>query len=329
MTQPVIVQVGNQGAPHATEAAYRDGYQHAGAWVHGIEQAEAFERGPHWLLDQCDAIRADLLVYSRTHNNTALTPAWTETWRTLEERGTKTASVHLDVFWGLPEREQWIREGDPLFTTGLVLTADGGSDDKWEAAGVNHRWLPAGFDSRFVPDQAEPYPELDGKIVFVGSSFGYHPSYPARMELITHARTQYGPRFVEFGNGSEHGPVRGAELARVYASDCICIGDSCFAGQRDLYWSDRVPETLGRGGFLLHAYVPGIRTMYDGTVLATFNPGDYDDLDLRVGEFLANPGVREGNRARGRKLVWERDTYRTRAREVLDALDISYGEDTQ
>lgn len=317
-----IVQIGNQGAPHATEAAFRDGYQAAGCTVIGIDQAEAFERGPQYILDTCDVAHADLLVYSRTHNNTALGPEWTETWRTLEGRETKTCGVHLDVYWGLPEREDWIASGDAQFTVGTLFTADGGSDDKWKAAGVNHVWLPPGCDARFIPEHAEPFAELAGKIVFVGSSMGYHPSYPGRQDLIDHARSTYGDRFVEIGNGTAWGPKRGEDLARVYASDCICIGDSCFAGQREFYWSDRVPESLGRGAFLIHSYVPGIRKMYDGTVLATFAAGDYDDLDAQIGSYLPSPGVREGMRQAGRSLVEVRDTYRHRAAEVLEIMEI-------
>lgn len=326
MSQPVIVQVGNQGAIHATEAAYRDGYEHAGAVVIGIDQAEAYALGPRYFLMKLDELGVPepaLVVYSRTHNNTALTPAWTDVWRTLEERGTKTASVHLDVFWGLPEREQWIREGDPLFTTGLVLTADGGSDEKWEAAGVNHRWLPPGTDTRFVPPQAEPYEELAGKIVFVGSSMGYHDLWPHRMQMVAFARTHWGPRFVEFGNGTERGPVRGAELARVYASDCIVIGDFCFAGRWGWQWSDRIPETLGRGGLLCVTHTPGLDFMYEsGWDLLTWQAGDFEGLAEQIECIDQNPDQFQNIGAQGRKTVWARDTYRHRAKEILDIMEI-------
>lgn len=324
-----IIQLGNQTSPTATEAAYRDGFEAAGFHVWGIDQAEAFACGPEFFIDlhrnwwHETGEWPALCVYSRTHNNTALGPQWTKVWRTLEERGTKTASVHLDVFWGLEERERWIEQGDPLFTTGLVMTADGGSDEKWAAAGVNHKWLPPGCDARFIPERAEPIPELAGKVVFVGSAYGYHPAYGGRQALIDFASSKWADRFVIYGNGSPNGPVRDPDLSRVYASDCILLGDSCFAGQRRAYWSDRVPESLGRGGFLLHPFVPGIRSMYTGETLATYEAGNFEDLDAQVGYFLANPGLREGNKERGRALVMRRDTYRHRAREVLEAVGIA------
>ena len=143
-----------------------------------------------------------------------------------------------------------------------------------------------------------------------------------RDELIRYARSKWLDRFVEYGGGTPNGTVRGENLARIYASDCICLGDSCFAGQRPNYWSDRVPETLGRGGFLLHPWVDGIRKMYDGTVLATYEAGNFDDLDAQVGAFLANRGEMEGNKERGRALVMRRDTYCERARQILETVEV-------
>lgn len=319
---PVVVQVGNQAALYGTEAAYRDGYTAAGCVVLGFTQDECLQRGQTWLYDRVRDAEADLLVYSRTHSPTALTPDWTALWRRLEDDGTRTAGAHLDLFWGLPEREGWIRSGDPMFTLGTVFTADGGSDELWTEAGVNHRWLPPACDTRFIPPDAEPIPELAHKILFVGSSRGYHSEYAGRMQLIAYARSTWPDRFVEYGGGTPNGVVRGVNLARIYASDCICLGDSCFAGQRKLYWSDRAPECLGRGGFLIHPWLPGLRDWYNGAQLATFKAGDMEDLAAQVGAFDANPGEREGYRERGRQIVLARDTYRHRARQVLDAVGV-------
>lgn len=322
MTPPVIFQIGNQFSLHGTEAAYRDGYTAAGCIVLGVTQDECLQRGQTWLYDRTTEAGAAMVVYSRTHSGTALTPDWTALWRRLEAEGVQTAGAHLDVYWGLEEREGWIAHGDAQFTVGTLFTADGGSDEKWKAAGVTHRWLPPGCDTRFIPTDPEPIPELANKIVWVGSSMGYHPAYPGRDDLIRFARDKWPDRFVEYGGGTPNGTVRGENLARIYASDCVLLGDSCFAGQRANYWSDRCPESLGRRGFLLHPYVPGIREMYDGAVLPTYEAGNYEDLDAQVGAFMANPGEREGYKERGRALVMRRDTYRHRAHEILDTLGI-------
>lgn len=319
---PVIVLIGNCGSLHSTEAAYRSAYFSLGCQVLSFQQDELMQRGQTWLYDRTMEAGASMLQYDRTHSPTALTPDWTAIWRRLEDEGCKTVGAHLDVYWGIPEREDWIRSGDAQFTVGTLFTADGGSDEQWEAAGVNHRWLPPGCDDRFIPEDVQPVPDLADKIVFVGSSMGYHPIYPMRDELIRWARDKWPTRFVEYGNGTANGPIRGEDLARVYASDCVLLGDSCFAGQRANYWSDRIPETLGRGGFLIHPWLPGLRDRYDGAALATYEAGNFEDLDAQVGAFLANPGERDDYKERGRALVQSRDTYRHRAREVLDIMEI-------
>lgn len=323
MTPPVIIQVGNQHSLHATEAAYRDGYTAAGCIVLGVTQDECLQRGQTWLYDRVTEAGAAMLVYSRTHNGTALTPDWTALWRRLEAEGVQTVGAHLDVFWGIPEREDWVRSGDPQFTVGTLLTADGGSDEKWTAAGVNHRWLPPAMDSRFLV-RPEPIADLAGRIVFVGSSRGYHPIYPARDQLMDFARSRWPDRLVEYGGGTPNGTVRGANLCHIYASDCVVLGDSCFAGQRANYWSDRVPETLGRGGLLLHPKVEGMDAMYeDGADLLTWTAGDFDDLAARVDEAEGwGDGYRHRIRNNGRFVVGERDTYRHRARQILDAVGV-------
>lgn len=321
--RPMIVQVGNFRAPHGTEPARKEGFEYVGCHVVALDQDEAFERGPSWLLDQCDAVRADLLLYSRTHNNTALRGDWTTAWRILEERGTKTCSAHLDVFWGIPEREGWIENLDPLFTVGTVMTADGGHDADWKNAGVNHVWLAPGCDNRFIPEHAEPFTELAGKVIFVGSSLGYHPEHPHRLEMVAWARARYGDRFVEIGNGTAWGPRRGEDLARVYASDAIIIGDFCFAGRWGWQWSDRIPETLGRGGLLCVTDTPGLDFMYEsGWDLLTWQAGDFAGLEDQIDCIDQNPDEFANLGAQGRKTVMARDTYRHRAKEILDIMEI-------
>lgn len=318
-----LVGIGNYGAEFGTEPARAYGYEDAGCTVSRVSQEAAYENGPDWFLQQCrDEWKPDAVTYARTHNNTALGHEWNDAWAALKVDGVVTFTTHLDLFHGLPEREGWVESGDPMFRTEHVFTADGSCPEWWAERGVNHHWLPPGCDDRHIPRAAEPFPELAGRLIFVGSTLGYHPEYPGRLELIAHCRATYGERFIEIGNGTVWGTRRGYDLARVYASDAIFVGDSCFAGKVPMYWSDRIPETLGRGGFLIHPYVPGIRGFYDGSHLATYEAGNFEDLDAQVGAFLANPGERDGYKERGRALVMRRDTYRHRAREVLDAVGI-------
>ncbi len=318
---------GEGSAPWATENAYIDAFRSLGHEVTPVKQGEAKAYVGDVLVE------SDLVCYTRTHNHEALGAPWTDIWRFLEANGTVTASIHLDVFRGLPEREAWVEGGDPLFTTGTVFTADGSAPEWWEARNVNHVWLPPAFDDRHldVTDSAfadaRPKPiEADGKIVFVGSE-GYHAAYSFRPRLIQHLRNTYNDRFLFVGDGGAWGKMRMGPLADLYASDAIFVGDHCFATEgRPRYWSDRLPETLGRGGFLVYPDTPGLEDEgfdYDQCLL-TYRPGDLDDLDAQIERASLMTAEKRGwIRRWGHGTVLARHTYTHRARTVLDTLGLS------
>jgi spore maturation protein CgeB len=77
----------------------------------------------------------------------------------------------------------------------------------------------------------------------------------------------------------------------LYNSAKIVIGDSVYSPQ---YWSNRIYETLGRGGFLIHPNVPGIEKEYEPW--KEFIPYDYNDftsLKEKIDYFLTKPKERE------------------------------------
>lgn len=316
-----IVGIGNYGATFGTEPARKYGYEDAGFIVTPVSQEEAHERGPAWFLRQCrDEWHPDAVTYARTHNNTALGHDWNAAWDALKADGVTTFTTHLDLFRGLPERERWVEDGDPMFRTEYVFTADGSCPEWWAERGVNHHFLAAACDDRHIPAQAEPFPELANKVIFVGS-VGYHPEYPGRIAMLDFARQRWGADFIEIGNGTAWGPRRGYDLARVYASDAVFIGDSCFAGDRRLYASDRLFETLGRGGVLAMARALGFDEWFiHGGHLYWWD--DFDNMAERVEYARANPETRREISRAARKLVLAQHTYRHRAREVLTAIGV-------
>jgi hypothetical protein len=314
-----VAYVGNFAPPHSTENMVKAALEANGCTVFPVQQDEAFRAG---LTDNVKQ-NIDLLIYTRSHNRSALHSGWTDVWRQLETRhGVVTASLHLDRFWDL-EREKLIHAHDPLFTTQHVWTADGGNDDRWREAGVNHHWLVPAVDGRAIRDETVAVREAP-EILFVGST-GYHREYPQRDQLVQHLARTYGPRFMHFGKGGTR-EVRGPALTALYRSAKVVVGDSCFANDRTPrrsvnYFSDRIPETLGRGGFLIHPWVPGLSSQYDtGRHLVTHVPGDWDDLDAQIGQYLASPGVAEGIADTGRAHVLRAHTWDVRIRELLDVL---------
>lgn len=254
---------------------------------------------------------------------------WQRTWaiddegghrclHTLEQAGVPTVSFHLDLYIGL-EREAQLKT-DPFWRTAYVFTADGGHPDQFAAYGINHHWLPPAIAAEEagpgVPDRRRfPHP-----IIFVGSHPYPHPVWrPYRDRLIRTLERRYCRDFAVWPQHRR--PIRGRDLASLYASAAVVVGDSCLAGQVPSYWSDRVPETLGRQALLIHPEVPGMDGWYrDGVELRTYPVGDFDRLCGLVDECLTDPAGCADIAARGAAVVAGRDTYRHRMESVLAVL---------
>lgn len=270
---------------------------------------------------------ADLLLYTRTEG---LTPSSRREWLDLlETLPIPSASYHLDLYAGL-RRGAGLRD-DPFWRTRYVFSADGGSPEFFKAHGINHFWLPPGVHG---PEcyMAQPSPEMATDILFVGSGghrAGYHPEWPWRDKMIRFLADTYGPRFSKHGHppmgsvGTQH--VRGHKLNVAYASAKIVVGDSLSLGPETekgpifshaRYWSDRVPETIGRGGFLLMPDIPGLA---EHVPLARFKPGDLADLKAQIDYWLApaNEAFREGLRVQLHSAVKANHTYANRMAEML------------
>ena len=168
----------------------------------------------------------------------------------LEMRKIPTVSLHLDKFWGIPAREEKIGV-DPFWRTQHVWTADGSRDEDFQKRGVNHHWMRPAVSEEYC-HPGRPYDHLKCDVLFVGAK-DYHTEYPFRRQLVEFLEQTYGERFKHVTN------VRGHELNNVYASAKVVVGDCIFAGTQN-YWSDRVPETCGRFGLLIHPRVVGLHT---------------------------------------------------------------------
>lgn len=335
-----VAYIGNFAHAHCTEVAVARALELNGCEVFRVQQEDAHDSRTFALDGEMPA----LVLYTRTHNHTALSDVWTSMWDRLADRGVVTASVHLDRFWDLP-REHLIHDGDPLFTTQHVFTADGGNQERFAAAGVNHHWMPPAFDhdptnvtafgetERWLPHELPPVNETID-VVFAGTGARhYHPEYPERGKLIDALREKYQDGFVHVGLDGDRPKVHGADLTRLYRSARVVVGDSCFANQghgekADRYWSDRVPETLGRGGVLVHAATAGLtgRTAEDARTgdhafnASHFMPhdaGDFDSLRLMIDLLLANDSLRWFLRDHGRRHVLAEHTWEVRMRDVL------------
>lgn len=244
-----VAYVGNFGPPHSTESDVAWTLEDMGHQVTRIQESELDWSTLPRLVDG-----ADLMLWTRT---AGFDPVSRDTQRqALKELDCPSVGFHLDRWWGL-ERE-WAEGGpldsdpSPFFSLDWLFTADGGHDSEWERLGANHIWSPPAIARRNL-GRGRFRRHLFAEAGFVGNLRGYaHPEWgPYRRQLWE--RLYRLPKFRIWEGG-----VRGQLLADIYASVSVLVGDSCLAGGIDHYWSDRIPETLGRGGFLIHPEVEGL-----------------------------------------------------------------------
>jgi hypothetical protein len=317
-----IAYIGNFGPPHSTE---NDVLRTLTDMGHDVTRYQENEIGEWERL--VEALREegplpDLILWTSTHDYAE--KVGHEIQRHMQWlariQGVPTMGFHLDRWWGL---QRWKRVlSQPFFRCDYVLTADGGHQAEFGAADVNHHWSPPAIAPHNCV-RGEYRPEFDFDIVFVGSwQGGYHEEWQHRPQLIKHLQRKWGDR-VAFFPGARQGAIRGQGLADLYASAKVVVGDSCLVPKSDgspmtHYCSDRVFETIGRGGLLLHPFVPGVLGTMDtdlvqgGVHALGWDLGHWDQLDSLITYYLDEPTAAEDIRRTGYLHVWANHTYANR-----------------
>jgi hypothetical protein len=317
-----IVQIGNFGAFHSSENHYLETLRDLGHHVAPINEDDLF--GWQRLVERLKAgdVEDLAIIWTRTRSLSERIPIELryEMLIAAYEASVVTYALHLDRWWGLNRQHDVYT--DPYFHCQRVMTADGHHIAEWSALGIDHSWWPPGILERYV-ERSEPRNEYKADIAFVGTRTGYHAEWNHREDLVKHLIKKWGSK-VTLWPGA-HGQIRGDHLGNLYASTKIIIGDSCRAPARDgspmtRYYSDRIPETIGRGGFLIHPRVSGVTEgehYTEGEHLACWTHGDWDELDEVIGKYLYEPEARREISEAGMKHVGEHHTYTKRFQELL------------
>lgn len=253
---------------------------------------------------------ADMLIWARMHGHDPAGDA-TAMLRRIEERGTATVGLHLDLYWTLRGREPRVGN-QPWWTSQFVFTADGGPESaaRFAERGVNHHWCPPPVGVRWL-GRAELNSRYAGQVVFVGGYVaGIHGEH--RKRLLEWARRRFGRRFRWYGRPGDR--VVGDELSVLYASAHAVIGDSAPA---PYYWSDRVPRTLGRAGLLAHPLTPGLDEVgLSDDLMIRYERFNFDELGDRI-DSLTEKERREMT-DRALTVIAERHTWPVRLREIKE-----------
>jgi len=305
MKQHAIAYIGNFRPAHSTENDVREALEQLG---HQVIQVQ--EDSPH-SLETLPKLNCDFVLWTRTWSMPQIYEAVSQT----KSAGRAVVGFHLDRWWGLA-REHQVRD-EPFFRLcDLMVTADGGSHAKWQDVGINHLWMPPAVSNRAKRGNVQI--QFQRPIGFVGSWRSYHPEWQYRRRLVEFLHETYGRKFKPWPRANQQ--IRGRDLEDLYASVDVVVGDSCLAGDVSHYWSDRIPETLGRGGFLIHPEVEGMAEegFVNGETLITYTAKEntFDELKSTIDEWL-----RRSDRAmvaeKGMRLVHQKHTYLNRMTSLI------------
>lgn len=301
-----IVFVGNFEPVFSTESHHKWTWEKLGHQVVALQENKTTTDA---ILAACQG--AQVLQWTHTHGwgfGGSITPEIM--LEKVRQMGVKSFSYHLDLYWGLntlDRREDRIGT-HPSWKVDYFFSTDGGNAQKYLDRGVNHIYMPPGV-VEYGCYKGTPEPRFKADIGFVGS-IGYHPEYPFRTHMVGELKKHYGDRFRTYAG------LREAPLNNAYASIKVVVGDHCMAGA-PFYWSDRLPETCGRGGFLIYPRTEGMTIP-----TAVYNPQDLKDLIGWIDYFLAQDAEREKFRDQAFEHVKKYDTYTVRMQQILQTMGL-------
>lgn len=337
-----IAYVGNFTQSHCTEVHLALTLESLGHTVTRLQENGYTSEELTNVLDQSNI---DLFLFTRTWGKTVTLGHLAH----LRERKIPSASYHLDLYVGLSRKYlhedkslNEILQTDPFWRTDFVFTPDGEpkSQEVFEANGVKHHYMKPGVfkpecyvlkPDELVGVDAHSYEVITKKrfdVLFVGggdrqdspNKYG-HPEWNYRNELIEWLYDTYGRQFTKFGHPQE--TIRNEALNQLYGNTKVVVGDSvCLDNfSHTYYWSDRVYETIGRGGFLIHPYIKGLEEEFtDGETIVFYEYGNWQQLKEKIDYYLEHEDEREAIRKAGHEFVKNHATYTERLRQMLDTV---------
>lgn len=311
-----VAYIGNFEPEHSTENHVKTALQNNGHIVipHQENNLESW--------DKVDPAECDFVLWTRTGWNPRIPDA--KQFGMMERvraAGKSVIGYHLDRWWGLKRSYEVARE--PFFKSDLVVTADGDPNHQllFQGENVNHVWFPPGVSRNECLRTPREAPQYKHEVVFVGSHLDYHPEWRYRMQLVRFLNTKFGNRVKMYPEPGQHA-LRGQPLVDLYANAKVIVGDSCLNDGITHYWSDRIPETLGRHGFLIHPNVEGLKDYFEpGKHLVTYDLGDWPTLESLIEEYVKADLVREEISGAGKQHVLEHHTYEVRMDQLINLLD--------
>lgn len=215
----------------------------------------------------------------------------------------------FDLVLGI-RRQFLVNTWPPLLFSDITFTTDGGHQEEYERRGINHRCLRQGI----YQDEAVLGTKTKAEdVVFIGTSVHREEfGWTHREKLLAFLEKTYGDRFKWYGKNDG---VRGMDLNNLLASAKVVVGDSVHSPN---YWSNRLYEVTGRGGFLIFPKIEGIEKEF--TPYKDFIPYSYYDfegLKQKIDYYVSHDEERERIRLSGFEHCKKNHTYLARCKELL------------
>lgn len=310
-----IVFLGNFRVDYTSESHHAKTLESLGHRVIRLQESEAKAED---ILKHASS--ADLFIWIHTHGwRTPGKFEMEDVLKTLADYKIPTMTYHLDLWFGLQRQKDL--DTYPVYKyIGHFFTVDKKMAEWFnQKTKVKGHYVPAG-----VYDQECVIRDVTKKhdVIFVGSK-KYHPEWQYRPQLISWLEETYKNKFSHYGNGGLPS-IRGMQLNKLYWSTKIVIGDTlCINFEYPNYWSDRIYETMGRGGFIIHPYIKGLEEEFeDKKHLVFYEYGNFTQLKELIDYYLEHEQEREAIRKAGHELVKSKYTYKNRWQQILKELEI-------
>ena len=310
-----IVFLGNFRVTFSSETHHVKSLESLGHQVLRLQEGSAKS---HDILEM--ASDSDLFIWVHTHGwKTPGNIGMDVVLKKLKEKNIPTMTYHLDLWFGLQRQKDL--KSDPIYSNiEHFFTVDKQMADWFNKNTlVSGHYLPAGVYGEEC-NYKNAFKKFE--VVFVGSR-GYHPEWPYRPQLVDWLQKTYKNRFRHYG-GDGLKVVRGAKLNALYSRTKVVVGDTlCPNFDYPSYWSDRVYETIGRGGFIIHPYIKGMEKEFtDKEHLVFYEYNNFEQLKELIDYYIQHDQERENIRNAGYKLVKENYTYKHRWQTILKEIGI-------
>jgi len=310
-----ITYYGNFKSTWSTETYMANAFEAAGVNVNRLR---------NFPKTMADVPSCDMFLTSYRSPAKDINRACRDLFADLGRAGVVTAGYHQDLFFGVDGRNGLVSPAFSFWAADFVFTADGGNQGKFKEHGVVHYPI-----SPAVPAEecvlGTPRPEYDADIIFVGQCNYMHKQWTFRRRMLDFLSETYGDRFQTWGPKADSPRmIRNKDLNDLYASAKIVVGDALYSPH---YWSNRLFEVPGRGGFLLFPNIEGMGDYFTvGKNMITFEYdrgalSDFAEIGRQIDFWLTHDKEREAVRIAAHEHVKANHTYTHRVREMLSIIE--------